>query len=326
MPDHRVLITTSYLAPGDEIDRMLTEAGCQVTYSRPQDRQDAGAPLTEVIEDVDAVIAGTDPFTSDVIEAARRLRVIARTGAGYDNVDLDAAARQGVMVCHTPGANRQSVAELTFSLLLGGARHLVPAAGDVQAGRWTQRSGRELSGATLGVVGFGAIGKEVASIATAFGMRVLVCDPALDEPFASAIGAQDRALPELLAESDFVTLHIALSPQTYHLIDAAALAAMKETAYLVNTARGGVVDERALADALHTGRLAGAALDVLEHEPLAADDRLRRAPNLLITPHIAGATAQARARSSELAATQVIDHLNGRPVAHPVQLRTSEPV
>src|SRR5699024_1414304 len=135
-----------------------------------------------------------------------------------------------------------------------------------------------------------------ASIATAFGMRVLVCDPALDESFAAAIGAQSRSLPELLTESDFVSLHIALKPQTHHLIDAEALAAMKPSAYLINTSRGGVVDERALAEALRGGRLAGAALDVLEQEPLAADDPLRGAPGLVVTPHIAGATAEARAR------------------------------
>lgn len=320
MAEHRVLITTSYLAPGDEIDRMLTEAGCQVTYSRPQDRRDGGVPLAEVIEDVDAVIAGTDPFTSDVIEAAPRLRIIARTGAGYDNIDLSATARRGITVCHTPGANRQSVAELTLSLLLACARHLVPAASEVQAGGWTQRSGRELAGASLGIVGFGAIGKEVASIATAFGVQVLVCDPALDESFAAEIGAQSRSLPELLAESDFVTLHIALTPQTHHLIDSDALAVMKPSAYLINTSRGGVVDERALAEALRDGRLAGAALDVLEQEPLTADNPLRGTPNLLVTPHIAGATAEARARSSRLAATQVIDFLDGRPIAHPVAI------
>lgn len=317
MPERRVLITTAYLEPGDEIHTMLTEAGCEVSYSRPQDR-DGATSLAEALEDVHAVIAGNDPFTPEVIEAASQLGIIARTGAGYDSVDLSAAAQRGITVCHTPGANRQSVAELAIGLMLSSARHIPRAAADVLAGEWTQRSGRELSGATLGVIGFGSIGKEVASIATAFGMRVLVSDPALDETFAAAIGAQARSLPQLLAESDFVTVHIALTPQTHHLIDAPALAAMKPSAYLINTARGGVVDEQALADALHAGRLAGAALDVVEQEPLAADDPLRGAPHLVLTPHIAGATAEARARSSQIAATQVIDFLDGRPVAHPV--------
>ena len=319
MADRRVLITTSYLEPGDEIHTMLTDAGCEVSYSRPQDRDGANG-LAGALAEVDAVIAGTEPFSAELMDTAGALRIIARTGVGYDSVDLSAAARKGVTVCNTPGANRQSVAELAIGLMLSNARHLVPAAADVEAGNWVQRSGRELSGATLGVIGFGAIGKEVASIATAFGMRVLVCDPALDENFAHSIGAHARPLPELLAESDFVTLHIALTPQTHHLIDGDALAVMKPSAYLINTSRGGVVDERALAGALREERLAGAALDVLEQEPLAADDPLREAPNLVITPHIAGATAEARSRSGHLAATQVIDFLDGRPVAHPVAI------
>lgn len=325
MADRRVLITTSYLEPGDAIHTMLTEAGCEVRYARPQDRQETGSTLAEALAGVQGVIAGTDAFTAEVIESTTDLGIIARTGAGYDSVDLDAARRRGVLVCHTPGANRQSVAELTISLLLACARHLIPAAEDVQAGHWVQRSGRELSGATLGVIGLGAIGREVATIAGALGMRLLAHDPALDETFATSHGVGARTLPDLLAESDFVTLHIALAEQTRHLIDAAALAAMKPTAYLVNTARGGVVDEQALAEALRTGRIAGAALDVLEHEPLAAEDPLRQVPNLLITPHIAGATTEARTRSSVLAATQVLDFLDGRPVAHPVVTPAPEP-
>src|SRR5699024_2816659 len=167
--------------------------------------QDTGSSLADSVAGSNAVIAGTDPFTAEVIEAgAPALGLIARTGAGYDSVDVDAAARQGVGVCHTPGANCQSVAELTVGLLLACARRLVPAANDVQAGRWVQTSGRELSGATLGVIGFGAIGKAVATIATALGMRVLAHDPALDEDFAATIGAQGRTLQDLLAESDFV--------------------------------------------------------------------------------------------------------------------------
>lgn len=322
MADRRVLITTSFLEPGDDIHTMLTEAGCEVTYSRPQDRQDTGTALADSLAGIRGVIAGTEAFTAELMAAAPDLGIIARTGAGYDSIDLDGAAGQGVTVCHTPGANRQSVAELTISLLLACARHLVPAASEVQAGGWVQRSGRELSEATLGVIGFGAIGKEVATIATALGMRVLAHDPALDETFAASIGAEARSLPALLAESDFVTVHIALTAQTRHLIDTAALAAMKPTAYLINTARGGVVDEQALAESLRTGRLAGAGLDVLENEPLAADDPLREAPNALITPHIAGATAEARSRSGMLAASQVLDFLDGRPVAHPVALPT----
>jgi D-3-phosphoglycerate dehydrogenase len=318
MADRRVVITTSYLDPGDAVHTRLTEAGCDVVYARPQDRQGSERSLAEWLDGARCVIAGNDAFTAEVIESATDVGLIARTGVGYDGVDQDAARRCGVTVCNTPGVNRQSVAELTISFLLAGARHLVPAVEVVQSGQWSQRSGRELAGATLGVIGLGAIGKSVASIALALGMRVLAHDPFLDEAFARANGIESRDMLELLAESDFVTVHIALSPETHHLIDADAIARMKPTAYLVNTARGGIVDEEALAAALTAGTLAGAALDVVEQEPLAAEHVLRGVPNLLITPHIAGATVEARTRSSLLAAEQVLDFLDGRPLTHAV--------
>ncbi|MGC5617392.1 phosphoglycerate dehydrogenase [Georgenia sp. Z1491] len=317
MPHRRVLITTGYLGPGDEIDAMLTTAGCEVSYSRPQDRTD-DAHLTSALAQADALIAGTDPYGADLIAAAPSLGVIARTGAGYDNIDLAAAGERGIVVCCTPGANSRSVAELAIGLVLACARNIVSSAAQVRDGRWVQASGRQLSGSTLGIVGFGGIGQEVASLARAFGMRVLVHDPVVDESRAAELGVEPRDLAELLAESDFVTLHLGLSPATRHLIDADALALMRPDAYLINTARGGIVDERALAGALERGELAGAALDVLETEPMAPDDPLRGAPNLVVVPHVAGATTQARRRSGEMAAAQVIAHLDGLPVEHEV--------
>ncbi|WP_298325913.1 phosphoglycerate dehydrogenase [Haloactinopolyspora sp.] len=317
MAQHRVLITTSYLEPGDEVHRLLTDSQYAVTYSRPQDRRSPDG-LAAALADTDAVIAGTEPLTADLIKGATSLRIIARTGVGYDNIDVDAAARRGVVVCTTPGVNRQSVAELTIGLMLDRARGIATSSAGVRAGTWVQTSGRELSGSTLGIVGLGAIGKKVAAVAIALGMTVVAHDPALDTEFAAAHGVRPCTLPELLEQSDFVTLHIALSPQTYRLIDRDALALMKPSAHLINTARGGVVDEEALAEALQAGQLGGAALDVLESEPLPATHPLREVPNLLITPHIGAATVQARSRSGRLAAAQVIQFLSGKAPDHPV--------
>ncbi|GAA1169685.1 hydroxyacid dehydrogenase [Ornithinimicrobium humiphilum] len=314
MEQHRVLITTSYLEPGDEVHRLLTEAGCTVLYSRPQDRN--GGLSREAVAEVDAIIAGTEPLTAELIEGAPELRIIVRTGAGYDNVDVEAATRRGVVVCTTPGVNRQSVAELTVGLLLDCARGISASTAQVRAGAWVQKSGRELSGSTLGVIGLGAIGKEVASVAQALGMTVLAHDPALDPAYADEHAIASRSFEDLLRESDFVTLHIALSPATYRMIDREAIAAMKPGAFLINTARGGVVDEQALGDALTAGHLAGAALDVLETEPLPAEHPLRHVPNLVITPHIAAATVQSRARSGLLAAAQVLEYLHEGRAAH----------
>lgn len=318
MPE-RVLITTNYLHPGDRVHELLTEAGCEVSYSRQQDRASAGSPaLASAIAHAHAVIAGTDPFSHDVLEAAGELRIIARTGAGYDNVDLEAARRRGITVCHTPHVNGRSVAELTIGLMLACARNIASSAEQVRGGTWIQASGRELLGATVGIIGLGGIGKDVARLALALGMRVVAYDTAPDEAFMESAGIASRSLTRLLAESDFITIHLSLTPHTRGLIDREALALMKPSAYLINTARGAVVDEAALVEALTEHRLAGAALDVLASEPIDSGSPLLTVPNLLITPHIAGATVEARARSSVLAATQVIDFFAGRPVAHPV--------
>ncbi|MGV9881125.1 phosphoglycerate dehydrogenase [Streptomyces sp. NPDC003006] len=312
----RVLVTTPYLEPGGEVDRMLQDAGLDTVFARRADREATGRTLAECVADAAGIVAGTDPFTADVIEAAPALKVFGRCGVGYDNIDVAAATRQGVAVTCTPGANRISVSEHVLALMLNCARRLPQNIASVHSGGWTQESGRELHGTTLGVVGLGSIGKTVARAALALGMRVVAHDPYLDEDFLAETGVQARSLDGVLAEADFLTLHISLDEHTRHLIDAAALRRMKPDAYLINTSRGGVVDEDALADAIEGGRLAGAALDVTEHEPLPADSRLRALDNVLVTAHIGAATREARARSGAMAARQVIDVLAGRPPAH----------
>ncbi|WP_219690062.1 phosphoglycerate dehydrogenase [Streptomyces anatolicus] len=313
-----VLVTTAYLEPDGEVDRLLREAGFRTVFARAADRRasERSLPAAVTRAKASAIVAGTDAFTAEVLGASPGLRVVARCGAGYDNVDVAAATRHGIAVTHTPGANRQSVAEHVLGLMVSCARGIPQNVAEVRAGGWSQPSGRELAGATLGVVGLGSIGRAVARLGRALGMRVVGHDPQLDAAFLKETGVVALALHEVLAEADFVTLHLALDASTRHLIDGAALRRMRPGAYLINTARGGIVDEEALADALAGGLLAGAALDVTEQEPLPADSRLRAFDNVLVTGHIAGATVQARARSSVLAARQVIDVLSGRPPAH----------
>lgn len=318
MPSRTVVITTNYLEPDGEIRRFLEGAGCNVTFSRPQDRDGNDGHLRSALRGAHAVIAGTEPFPAELIDCAPELRIIARTGVGYDNVDVRAASRRGITVCATPGANKQSVAELTIGLLIGAARGIETSAYSVRTGSWAQTNGRELAGSTLGLIGLGAIGRAVATIAHGIGMRLLAHDMAPDNAFMANHDIEPCDLDGLLRRSDFVSIHVALTPLSRGMIGRAALATMKPGAFLVNTARGGIVDEVALADALRSGHLGGAALDVLESEPLVADHPLRDAPNVTITPHIAGATAEARMRSSQMAASQVIDFLEGRPVAHRV--------
>lgn len=304
MADKTVLITTPWLSPGCEIEARLREAGLAVHY----------APAIEAFAEpaaVDAVIAGTEPIPAASLALAERLSILVRTGVGYDNVDVAAATERGIAVCVTPGANRLSVAELVIGLIFNCAREISRNAVSVRDGRWDRRSGTEISGATLGVIGLGSIGKTVAELALGLGMRVLAFDPFLDREFLDRTGVVAAPLETVLAESDFVTLHVMLTEQSRNMIDAERLALMKPTAHLINTARGGIVDERALADALRDGRIAGAALDVLEEEPPAPGSELLRLDNLLVTAHIAGATVESRDRSARSAAEQIVGFFAG---------------
>ncbi|MFI6502042.1 phosphoglycerate dehydrogenase [Nonomuraea typhae] len=311
----RVLVTTAWLRPGDHVDRLLREEGFEVVHSSFADRHE---PLTDLVREADGIVAGTDAFTAEVLAAAPRLKVLGRTGVGYDNIDVPAATARGIAVCPTPGVNRRAVAEHTLALMLNCARLLPQNIQSVKSGGWEQPSGRELAGATLGIVGLGAIGKAVAELGGVLGMEVLAHDPYLDHDYAREAGIHAVPLDELLRRADFVSLHIFLDASTHHLIDAAALALMKPTAYLINTSRGGVVDEGALANALSRGELAGAALDVVEVEPLPAGSRLRELDNVIVTAHIGAATTESRARSGQMAAQAVIDVLNGRAPAFTV--------
>ncbi len=247
----------------------------------------------------------------ELLEASEALEVVGRAGVGLDNIDVDAATRLGVAVLNAPAGNTLSTAELTFGLLLATARHVLEADRSVREGRWDRSglSGAQLSGRTLGVIGAGRIGTEVIRRARAFGMTVLAHDPYLEAERASELGARTVSLDDLLAEADFVTLHVPLTEETRRILDARRIGQMRPGAVLVNCARGGLVDEEALAAALRSGRLAGAALDVFDTEPLPPEHPLRQAPNLVLTPHIGASTPEAQGKVAIEIALAVRDAL-----------------
>lgn len=325
MTDKRVLITPQFLSPGDPVDRWLREHGCDTvhsTYQRPRSHEE----LAELLHDVDGAIIASDRISAAVMDAAPRLRVIARPGVGFDSVDVDAATERGIAVCNMPGINRTAVSELTIALLLLCARRIPSNIDDVRAGSWQRLEGRELRGATLGLVGLGAIGKAVAELVRGFGMTVLAYDKVPDPEFAERQGVRYVGIEELLRESDYVSLHMFLDASTRHWIDESKLAMMKPTAYLINTSRGPTVDEAALHRALTEGVIAGAALDVVEVEPLPGESPLRSLSNVYITPHLGGVTREARERSGWGAARNVLNILDGHEptnLVNPEVLRLS---
>jgi D-3-phosphoglycerate dehydrogenase len=283
----------------------------------------------DVSENIDAVILRAETFTREMIEASPSLKIIARHGVGTDNVDIPAASENGVWVTSTPGSNSNAVAEHVFALLLSLTRQVVPAANRVLAGTWAEGRGDliglELSGRTLGIVGFGAIGKRVAAIARGFGMRVLAADPVANASDVAAAGADLVELDTLYDGADIITLHAPLLPATRHMISTRELALMKRTAIVINTSRGGLIDENALVAALTNGTLAGAALDVLEAESIDMKDPLphnrvplNEVPNLLVTSHIAGQTQEAFQEAGTRSWSEVRAVLAGNAPAFPV--------
>lgn len=305
-----VLITTAFLHPGDDVDRTLGEAGLS-TRHEPDLAALPASERTWLLSEARAIIAGTMPLTADDLSAATRLEIIMRTGVGYDSVDIATATARGIPVCITAGANRNAVAEHVFALMLAVARRVPENINNLAEGTWQQLTGRELRGATLGILGLGSIGKAVAGIAAGFGMEVIAYDPYFDEAFAAAQGIRRAELDEVLAQSDFVTLHLFLDETTRNLINAERLETMKNDAVLINTARGGTVDEGALVDAVRDGVIGGAAMDVFATEPVPQDSPLLHTPGILATTHVGGATREARGESGRMAAVNVIEVLGG---------------
>ncbi len=253
------------------------------------------ADLAQEIGNADALIVGLDAVEASVFAAAPNLKVVAKHGVGVDNIDCAAAAAAGIRVVNAPGSNSGAVADLTFGLMLALARQIVQAHLSTQAGGWDRFTGVELTGRTLGLVGFGRIGQAVARRARAFDMKVVAYDPYLPVEVFPKLDTVQTSLENCIASADFVSLHMPGTPGDPPLLDAAALATMKTGAFLINAARGGLVDEAALAARLHSGELAGAALDAFGVEPLQPDSDIRTAPNVILTPHIGAFTDQANA-------------------------------
>lgn len=268
--------------------------------------------LRELMPEADALLLGLERLTSDLFAIAPRLRVVARTGVGYDGVDLDAARKHGVVVTTTPGANHDSVAEHVFALLLAMTREVIPNDAAIHAGGWARRPGVPIRGKTLGLYGLGRIARAVAVRAKAFDMRILAHDlrpPSLDDDILEI----ERVLPDdLLAASDVISLHVPLNESTQNLVDSRFFARMKPGTYLINTARGGIVVDADLRAALESGRLAGAGIDVFHQEPPPLDCPLRGAPNLILSPHVGGTDSGAVQDMAEAAARCIVDLYRGR--------------
>jgi len=292
---------------------VLEAAGCAIHYMPPYPSAEAVATLTRAVQ-AHAILTRQGPVTAAAMDASPRLRIVARHGVGVDDVDLDAAKVRGIMVARAPGSNTRAVAEHTIAMILAMAKDFRALGESIAGGNWRGATTkvRDIHGMRLGLLGFGAIGRHVTGLAQAFGMQVMALGrPGAALPNGVAVAAD---LSVLLRHSEVLSLHCPYAPATHHIIDAAALAAMPAGSYLVNTARGGIVDEAALLAALDSGHIAGAALDVFEIEPPPRDYGLRRHPRVLATPHVSGVTDGSLVNMGVMAAECIAACLTGAPV------------
>ncbi len=296
----RVLISAPYLVPALEEYRSALEAeGVEMVVMLAPERL-SEEELLPVVGTIDGAICGDDQFTERVLRAAPRLKVISKWGTGIDSIDTCAAAKLGIRVYRTPNAFTDPVAETTLGYVLCFARQLLWMDREIRRDLWKKPDLISLRECTLGVIGVGNIGKAVVRRALAFGMTVLGTDPQpVPDSFVEETGLKMMTLPELLEEADFITLHCDLNPTSFHLIGSPQLSLVRSSAYLINTSRGSVVDERALVDALRERRISGAALDVFEVEPLPAESPLRAMDHCLLAPHNANSSLNARKRVHE---------------------------
>lgn len=309
---YTILVTAERLAPAG-LD-ILTQRGCRVLFVR------AGHEVADIerlmaSEPIDAVISRTFELSEQAIAASPTLKVISKHGVGVSNIHVAAASARGIPVYVTPGANAQSVCEMTLGLMFAAARKVSWMDSEIRAGRWSRsQDGLELSGRTLGLVGFGQVARKVATVCQALGMPVRVYDPFLkdDSDLQGAVAVD--SLAALLSESHVLSLHVPLTAQTANLIGAAELAMLPVGAVLINTARGEVVDEAALVDALRSGQLYAAGLDTMAIEPLPSNSPLLHLDNVVLTPHVGGSTPAALAAMARDAATNVLGFLDGKPV------------
>jgi phosphoglycerate dehydrogenase-like enzyme len=283
----------------------------EVVY--PPDGYDTFPPdnLLKVLEGIDAMLASTEPLTRDVLSRTK-LRAIARMGVGYDSIEIPAASELGIAVTITPGTLEESVAEHTIAMLLGLTRAIVARDREVRQGVWTRKPLPRIAGKVFGIVGLGRIGKAVVPRVQGLGMKVIAFDPFADREFAARHNVSLVSFNELLSSADVVSLHPPTTPETFNMINRETLARMKPTAVLVNTARGAVVDEEALCEALDRGHLFGAALDVFKTEPLPTTSRLLTYDNVLVCTHMGGLDCESQIATSSLAAMCIVDLYQGR--------------
>lgn len=301
-----VILARSFGRASPEPLEILEKAGLTVTFkSNPEPENES--MVAELIGNAEAVIVGVDRIGEKVLSLCPHLKVVSKHGIGVDNIDLEAARRRGVIVANAPGTNSESVADMAFLFILSCARHMKLLLEQVRNKKWSSPLlGSELEGKTLGIVGLGRIGKGVARRALGFGMKVIYFDPFVEDPDFTKV-----ELEELFRRSDFVTLHLPLSLQTKHLVNEQLLSLMKKDAFLINTARGELVDEEALYRFLKEERIAGAGLDVLSFEP-PFESPLLTLPNVLVTPHVSAHTKEANVKMGKTAALNVVYVLEGK--------------
>ncbi len=300
--------TFGYYAP--EPVEYLKSNGCEVELA-PQGKKLTEQDIIDSIRDRDAVIVGVEKITAPVVQAAKKLKIVAKHGAGVDNIDVKAATGKKIAVISAPGANADAVADLTIGLFLALARNIPFADRSVKEGKWPRVMGPSLNEKTLGIIGLGQVGKKVARRASGFDMKVLAYDVLLDEAFAQKQGITFLPLDELLSKSDYISIHIPLTDSTRKLIGQRELGLMKKEACLGNISRGDIVDEAALYQVLKEKKIRGAALDVFLNEPPAGSPLLQL-DNVIATPHMGGYTFEALRETGMICATGIIDVLNGR--------------
>lgn len=314
----KVLVSASHFDTLCKSAWELLEAnGHQVVYDpRRQFPAYSFQELTQILPDMDAAIIGMDQYTEAVFEMAPKLKAVAKFGVGVDNIDLEAARRHGVAALNAPGQNSNAVAELTVGFILDLLRSVLPIHKELEKGNWVRSLGGELKGKTVGLLGFGAIARLVAQKLAAFDVTIQAYDIYMNQELADAMGVKVVSQEEVICNSDIVSLHIPVTEQTHHLFDAAMFARMKKGAYLINAARGGLIDLDDLCAALKSGQIAGAALDAFEVEPLPADAEIFRCGNVICTPHIGAETREAYDNVSMTVCRDIVAVLDGKKPIH----------
>jgi len=307
----KILITPrSFASFSDKPLKMLTERDFKIKRNntgRPYKKEE----MLKLIKDVDGIIIGIDELSAEIIEEANELKVISKYGIGLDNIDINMATNKKIVVTNTPTANVDAVADLTFGLILSLARRVPEADRKTKGAKWGKIIGKSVWEKTIGIIGLGKIGRQVVKRAKGFEMNILVFDIVKDKKFAQKYGIKYVDLEKLLRQSDYITIHIPLNDATRNMISYEELEKMKKDAFLINTSRGGIVDEEALYDALRNNKLRGAALDVYNNEPLR-ESPLKELDNVIMTPHIGAYTEEAIENMSIQAAQNLIDVLEGR--------------